>query len=201
MNLVCKVCNKPFERKNRRGPPPQTCYDCKAEAKAASIKAVQEKYDTRVRTATGLTTTNSTGSNVTVTWNEPSWLDAPEVQEKLAERNLAKADKEETTAEPDHHEVKHQRPEVPDRVHDQPAHAQVVGEDTSLLDETVGPENDRYCVAPGCEIPVYDYQFGGRFCAGHWRLLDLNTRGVLLGAAPGTPVFEQTVQRAVRSLR
>jgi hypothetical protein len=200
--FTCKVCNQEKEARSHRGPLPRTCTDCKDKAKKAQLDELRAAHGRPPVYSTEVTTTGANAS--TVTWKidtEPSWLDSPEVQEQLAEKNKADADAstddrpdtwlpsdDETWVSPSTYETK------PDDGWPTPDTEPTTG-------APLGQPDYRICVAAGCDHPVAPGQAVDRFCPAHWRHLDLDLRGTLLGATPGTSVFEATMRKAIRSLR
>lgn len=91
--VTCERCGKEFERKSDRGVPPKLCYDgpCRGELKAEQGHQLNPRLDGQAATVPRLNEMEKEAEAARAAARdhvpEPSWLDEPEIQDQLAQRN------------------------------------------------------------------------------------------------------------------
>lgn len=177
--VTCERCGKEFQRKSDRGVAPRYCYDgpCRGEIKAESghqIKGLSGQPAAVPRLSAMEQEAEAKRAEARDYVPPPSWLDEPEIQEQLAQRNEEAV----TVWQPD-------------------ADAPVM--DSGLVEVT--DASYPTCRAPDCGAQPLHPDRAHLFCLNHWLRLPLDTRGTLLNSEPGSSPFNANVIRAIRSLR
>lgn len=209
--FVCKDCGGTFEPPYDRGALPHRCTGCKQKQKDEMIRELRRKHGNRdpnrpIYSQVPPTVTATNTGSVTYTLNvaEPSWLDSPDVQEKLVERveeHTEQIDEAEKDAK--NQETAYFLPEEEPVWDSEPTTEAPSDPLTDLIADSpwAGTRVDPTCYAPGCVHPIRMDQYAGRFCGGHWVRIQHDLRGVLLDSVPGSPVFEETMKKVIRALR
>lgn len=156
---------------------------------------------------------------------EPTWLDAPEIQEQVAEKNASNQsggtiDEDvdysqplpiefvdgdtmlrDLGVHPDQERKPRPEPVISETVRAKFRELGATDDDIDEAEQKIARDRagEKTCIARSCQIP--DPTHVDRFCTNHWRLIDLDTRGVLLGAPRDSGPFNKALSKALRQLR
>jgi len=215
--FTCKDCPPEANvhpRKSNRGAPPQRCDPCKAAKHSIDSREGLNKLREQHGQAPLPPKEEEIQADAPprpAPRHEPSWLDDDAAQELLRLKNEAVAAGA-PPYDPDEHGTVEQYLAGVDLA--------TVETDSSLTEDdmaqilenvdTDGPrvprpkataeyaEPAKVCAVGVCGIP--DPVHAGQFCGNHWQQVSLEDRGILLGCAPDSEPFNQTMRRVLQKL-
>lgn len=211
--FTCKDCPpdaNQHPRKAKQGPPPQRCDKHKAAQKRGQLSKLRESFgqepvpepqeQAEIEPAEDeAARDNEVTTSVAPPELERSWLDDEEAQELLKAKRQREVDTGVAYDPEVHGSVGDYLAGVDQQTAD---YADVDLVDYSDVGEEPGPApaetkpEPGTCVLCGMENPPHV----GLFCTPHWHQISLEERNILLGAAPDSAPFGQTVRRVIDKL-